>query len=37
MQNKIIIGLSLLVLGLAGYMFYDSLDSGEMSKGADSN
>lgn len=32
MQNKIIIGLSLLVLGLAGYMFYDSLDSGEMSK-----
>ncbi len=31
MQNKIIIALSALVLGLAGYLFYNSLNSGEMS------
>ena len=32
MQNKIIIILSLLVLGLSGYLFYDSLNRGEMSE-----
>ncbi len=32
MQNKIIIALSAIILGLSGYLFYDSLHSGEMSK-----
>ncbi len=32
MQTKIIIALSAFVLGLSGYLFYDSLNSGEMSK-----
>lgn len=32
MQNKIIAALSLLVLGLSGYLFYNSLNSNEMSE-----